>query len=128
MYGRSEEKREYDSKEQEAEEVVSENVLPALMDFIACEDFRSEVDRFMGKYAPLFEDMCRNEHKGEEDMVQEWTHEHKDAFDRYQETLEELFSSFAKRQRVSLSDIYKCCQDTGAFSTCNSIYTLYDLN
>ena len=113
MNSRREEKKEFEYKAQEEEVVVSENVLPALMTFINSDGFRREVDTFTTKYSRLFHENHRNEHKTGDVLDQEWTHEHKDAFDCYQETLEDLFSVFAKQQGVTLGDIYVCCQDTG---------------
>lgn len=120
MYDRGEEKKCFDDfKEQDsgAEEVISSNVLPALMDFIGSDEFRSQVDRFMSKYASLFESGRKAEGKSGDDVIQEWSHEHKQAFDRYQDTLEQLFTTFAERQKAPLSEIYKCCQDTGMYWT-----------
>jgi hypothetical protein len=101
------------------EEVVGENVLPALMEFISGRRFRDEVTKFAQSREHLFIAISSNSSEGKngDTGVLELTHEHKDAFDDYQRILEDLFEDFAKEQRTSSRKIFQCCQDTGKFNS-----------
>lgn len=112
---------------EEEEVIVSENVLPALMEFISSRFFRDEVNRFAQSQSHLFTSLGNysvasgGEGKGGEPTtatggVLELTHEHKDCFDDYQRLLEDLFENFAEKQHITSRMIYQCCQDTGWFS------------
>ncbi len=114
-YGGSEGKSSGDD-----EEVVGENVLPSLMEFLSGRRFRDEVSRFAVSNSNLFSSLdSYGEGKNGDSNVLELTHEHKNAFDEYQRLLEDLFEDFAKEQRTSSKKIYQCCQDTG---TCESSF------
>lgn len=90
------------------EEFVSDNLLPALAEFMNSKAFQQALDDFHGKHVQQFLDLAESK----QDEV-EYSHEHKDIFDSYQCLLDELFERFAQNEDVSSSAVYQCCKDAG---------------
>jgi hypothetical protein len=91
------------------EEIVTENILPELCEFMNSERFKSSVQDFCSKHVPDFEEMDQ----GKSNQETEFTHEHKLIYDSYQQLIENLFEEFARKRRLSVQDIFSCCKDVG---------------
>jgi hypothetical protein len=105
------------------EEIVTENILPELCEFMNSERFKSSVQDFCSKRVPDFEET--NEGKGNQET--EFTHEHKLIYDSYQQLIENLFEEFARKRRLSVQDIFSCCKDVGKYRLCY-ILLIFDAN
>ncbi len=114
-----------DSREDAKEEIVGNNILPELVEFMNGKKFCEHIVRFCEGHLEAFLPFANqhNEHKdSRENGMIELTHEHKAIFDEYQEMLENLFESFAKEHRMSVSSIFSCCRNASKLAA-DPLYT-----
>lgn len=90
------------------EEIINENLLPALADFLNSGTFRNTVSDFLALHASQFEEVLDSKSDDAE-----FSHEHKAVFDKFQVCVDELLGRFAEQEDVSTAAVFQCCRDAG---------------
>jgi hypothetical protein len=95
----------------EETEFVGGNIVPEILKFIEGKYFSSKIQQFYEENQQLFSTNPSIDSK--EDFILEYTHDYKNAFDRYQALVDKLLEEFADEQGVSLKYVQGCCRDVG---------------
>ncbi|RYG62663.1 hypothetical protein EON64_17450 [archaeon] len=103
-----ESKGEGKNEAKEQTEVVCINLVPNLATFINSASFRRAIENFYDKIA--VEAFTPNE--GKTGDVVEYSHEHKDIFDKFERLVDCQLTKFAEDEHVPLSTVFQCCKDT----------------
>lgn len=114
------------------EEIINISFLPQLASFMEGSYFNKKIDSFLEKNLDFFLNYSTSsssssssndskDYKGDfkttdaEDHVTEYTHETKEIFDQYQTVLEDLFTTFAEENNITIQQIFQSCKDAGKY-------------